>query len=588
MNSTSFACPFRVPSVTWSPRRVGMTVSSSSSGSRRSSDDDLTLHEMMGKYDESYVYERETDILSDSDPTDCEDCADTDADTGLDGGDEQDPEDLDFIDKDSFQDLNLADTDRGPRRLGHSSYYHLPNELSRKLSRHRESSVRRAGTAARRGAKARSGPRRRRPRDGTASRSLGGTPISNRRKPLDNISEVRNQQSPARLAMQRTLFVEDSTVETVKRRSNSVSYVSRSCEVRQSIPGGSYLANFDSEIALIEADKEADKKYKELIMEAEHILVSMKASTPILGSPRRALNNPPANKRVELLRNAELDVVPKVRGVDSIPGSPKFCGSPRFSPKKNHITNFMQINSPELSRRESNSNTNENVFSSPKKLLIHAPIIQKPVIPKPIEINKVGKCPNSPRMPRKNLCPASPSRNSDSSSAHTNGHSKKSPPICRPMTPQPTSPLLHIDDDSDDSTEKEQSNVNTKEQIDSIKFQQSIKNIAFLDKNRIPLNVDSQSGDSSSLVGGTSSSSDGDDQNKRTRDKRPPLLTFRSVDIGHRVPDSGYCPQSEPVKRKVYSCSATFDRLQKSLEPHHLIRQKSDGEASTTDEQGKI
>lgn len=560
-----------------------MTVSSSSSGSRRSSDDDLTLHEMMGKYDESYVYERETDILSDSDPTDCEDCADTDADTGLDGGDEQDPEDLDFIDKDSFQDLNLSDTERGPRRLGHSSYYHLPNELSRKLSRHRESSARRAGSAARRGAKARSGPRRRRPRDPTASRSLGGTPISNRRKPLDNISEVRNHQSPVRLSMHRTLFVEDSRMESFKRRSNSVSYVSRSCEVRQSIPGGNYLANFDSEMALIEADKEADKKYKELIMEAEHILVSMKASTPILGSPRRALSNPPANKRVELLRNAEIDVVPKVRGVDSTPSTPKYCGSPRFSPKKNHITNFMQINSPELSRRESNVNPNENIFSSPKKLLIHAPVIQKVVIPKPVEISKVGKCPNSPRMPRKAMCPGSPSKRSES--PVMNGH-KKSPPICRPMTPQPTSPLLHIDDDSDDSTEKEHSSVNTKEQIDSIRFQESIKNIVFLDKTKLPLHTDSQSGDSSSLVGGTSSSSDGDGDHKRVKGKRPPLLTFRSVDIGHRVPDSGYCPQSEPVKRKVYSCSATFDRLQKSLEPHHLIRQKSDGEATATDERG--
>lgn len=51
---------------------------------------------MMGKYDESYIYEKETDILSDSDPTDCE----SDIDTGQDGGDEEDngEEELDFID----------------------------------------------------------------------------------------------------------------------------------------------------------------------------------------------------------------------------------------------------------------------------------------------------------------------------------------------------------------------------------------------------------------------------------------------------------------------------------------------------------
>lgn len=40
------------------------------------SDDDVTLNEMLGKFDESYIYEKETDILSDSDPTDCEEQAD--------------------------------------------------------------------------------------------------------------------------------------------------------------------------------------------------------------------------------------------------------------------------------------------------------------------------------------------------------------------------------------------------------------------------------------------------------------------------------------------------------------------------------
>lgn len=37
------------------------------------SEDDVTLNELLGKFDESYVYEKETDILSDSEPTDCED-----------------------------------------------------------------------------------------------------------------------------------------------------------------------------------------------------------------------------------------------------------------------------------------------------------------------------------------------------------------------------------------------------------------------------------------------------------------------------------------------------------------------------------
>lgn len=548
----------------------------------------------MGKYDESYVYERETDILSDSDPTDCEDCGDTDADTGQDGGDEQDPDDLDFIDKDSFQDLNLSDSERGPRRLGHSNYYHFPNELSRKLSRHRDNSARRSTSGSRKretAAKPRA-PRRRRPRD-PATRSLGGTPLSHRRKPLDDISEIRSHQSPVRMSVQRTVVIQDSRIDALKRRSNSVSYVSRTCAVKQSVPGGGFLANFDSEIALIEADKEADKKYKELILEAENILVTMKASTPILGSPRRVmLNNPPPNKRVELLRNAECDLNPKVRGVDSVPGSPKLCGSPRFSPKKNHITNFMQINSPELSRRESNNNSsvNENIFSSPKKLLVHSPIVHKQVISKTIEPSRQSvRCPNSPRMLRRNVNTMGPPRNMVQSNQpgspilQLNGRNiNTSSPVCRPRTPQPVSQMLHIDDDSDESTEKEQISVHKK--IDSSK--KSPKKASFL--GRTPPHKGDNAGYNNNLAGTSSSSDDAEQIKKDPTDKRPPLLTFRSIDIGHRVPDSGYCPQSEPVKRKVYSGSATFDRLQKSLDSHHLIRQKSDGEASTVDDQGNL
>lgn len=101
-------------------RRDSLCSSTSSSGGSRTplhgsgcasggapSDDDLTLNEMLGRYDESYVYEKETDILSDSDPTDCdeeygdEEALDADDDPeapGRAGGDEEDVDDFDFID----------------------------------------------------------------------------------------------------------------------------------------------------------------------------------------------------------------------------------------------------------------------------------------------------------------------------------------------------------------------------------------------------------------------------------------------------------------------------------------------------------
>lgn len=49
-------------------------------------------------------------------------------------------------------------------------------------------------------------------------------------------------------------------------------------------------------------------------------------------------------------------------------------------------------------------------------------------------------------------------------------------------------------------------------------------------------------------------------------DMKPSLANFRTFDLGHTYADSSrYCPQSEPVKRKIYTCSATFDKLQKTL-----------------------
>ena len=50
---------------------------------------------------------------------------------------------------------------------------------------------------------------------------------------------------------------------------------------------------------------------------------------------------------------------------------------------------------------------------------------------------------------------------------------------------------------------------------------------------------------------------------------------------------SYYCPQSEPVKRKVYVGSATYGRIQKSLGDRHVLLRNSDGDtADTADDTG--
>ncbi|XP_048489343.1 formin-like protein 7 [Plutella xylostella] len=75
---------------------------------------------------------------------------------------------------------------------------------------------------------------------------------------------------------------------------------------------------------LLEADREAERKYRELIREAEKLLVSVS----------RAPLEPPHNPRIRELRATEVE-------------------APRRSPERTHITNFMRANSPEPPRRVS-------------------------------------------------------------------------------------------------------------------------------------------------------------------------------------------------------------------------------------------
>ncbi|XP_046742123.1 uncharacterized protein LOC124408889 isoform X2 [Diprion similis] len=387
--------------------------SSSSSGSSltrsvRSSEDDITLNEMMGKYDESYVYEKETDILSDSDPTDCEDYVDSlsDIDTGQDGGDENEPfenDDFDFIDNGSILELDKLDSYAGFRNTGHCTYFTFSSELSRKGTRLRESFLRRRtkDESSSHRSSVRSGSRRQSTRgrkadekpsdkrkkrvsqrrkqsfaekcdDETAnlnrvlvermllknsgfnqgSRSVGGTPICLRRRKCD----VNKNLSPVKLiqdsALVRSVIAEN---EVAKRRSNSVSYVNGNA-VRSRLIGGAYMATFASEIALMEADKEADRKYKELILEAENILVNMKNnSSPVVMPSPRKIHNGLANKRVELIKNTELNIelaLSKSRNSQPELQSGSIRDLEHTSPKRQFaqpcspIRKFMERNSP--------------------------------------------------------------------------------------------------------------------------------------------------------------------------------------------------------------------------------------------------
>lgn len=318
--SSSSCSSLSAASLHWDPSLVRQG-SKLLSGSEE--EDDCTLNEMMGKYDESYVYEKETDILSDSDPTDCE----TDIDTGQDGGDEDDPleREIDFIDNGSFLEFNVDV--KNDRNTGRCTYF---NFEQRKISQSRRKPSRRSQKqdnvkpSSERRRKSNSSRKKHKIEidkklNIEGSKSAGATPISVRRMKQHPLSKLVAENR-------------------LKKRSNSVSF------------SRDPVSTFD------QRDKEADRKYKELIVEAEHILMSMKGS---IQSPRRLPG--PANKRVEMLRSTESskpDAFIKNRLTEDISNihlsriPSNNYNSPRFSPKRNHITNFINNNSPVLVRRD--------------------------------------------------------------------------------------------------------------------------------------------------------------------------------------------------------------------------------------------
>lgn len=174
-----------------------------------------------------------------------------------------------------------------------------------------------------------------------------------------------------------------------------VSYVNGNV-VRRHVAGNTYMTTFASEIALIEADKEADRKYRELILEAENILVSMqKYQTPLpcVPSPSRKLHNGLANKRVELIKNTELNIelaLSKSRNSQPELQSGSIRDLEHTSPKRQFtqpcspIHRFMERNSP--------------AGFAPKE---PPPVFRQ---------HELSKCPDSPAMTRRTTPQSSPSR----------------------------------------------------------------------------------------------------------------------------------------------------------------------------------
>ncbi|XP_035912237.1 uncharacterized protein LOC118512227 isoform X2 [Anopheles stephensi] len=569
-------------------------------GSNQDSDEDATLNEMMGKFDESYHYEKETDILScsDSDPTDCP----TDIDTGQDAGDECDTDDLldlDFIDTGSVQEVPDKEI---YRHTTSCSIHHFPERKASCKQQRTQRSKRTnesGGGSKRRKKLVRT---RKKTTDHAAlgagsgggdsaavvsrgCRSLGGTPVSLRRNQPDPEMRTPTRGSP------------------LTNRCNSLTFTEvHSLHSR-------ILAISESEKALLRADLEADVKYKQLIHEAESILFSMKSNSSIcikdlanvpppplpprepqpppstaslvketpaaaattIASPRRVCN-PPANKRVEMLRNCEADLrrelaktcsqkcadgvgnpaeLNPAEGVIvnkrlevlryetacslSAPNSPK--NTRVLLPRKTHVSNFIhhQARPPCSSDGGVANDLKQSANQSPpppppRRLMSKSPTIMRRRFRSQSPHLNIESDSDSDEV----------SRNLDSKAngkAHRTNHGNNKENLTNhPQPIHPSSQPTHKD-----VTGKQMNN-----------FRHTIHG---------PAVTNGEDGydytDEAAITNGTHA----------TGMHKSPLISFRSVDIGSPVTDDSYCPQSEPLKRKIYTCSAAFEKIQRSL--HH-------------------
>lgn len=392
-------------------------------------------------------------IYSDSDRTDCV------SDLGQEAGDECDTDDLldvEYIDKSSRQDTEKSHQAAEKKKQSKSKANKKAQEnqpkkrkkMLRKRSKNSESSVLRSPIASHRGC-----------------RSVGGTPVSIRRN--EKAAERRQLETP------------------LSNRSNSLTF----SEVH--LIHNRMLAISESEKALIKADLEADVKYRQLIHEAESILVSMKTnSTPkevpttVISSPRRVCNVP-TNKRVEMLRNCEVDLK---RELSKTSSGNKFVDAP---PTNAHAVIHKRL---EMLRYE----TSMSAPSSPKTNRV-API--KTHVTNFIYQNEMELLPR--RDSTSKIQPKSPA-----------------PLRRRFLTPKQDD----SDSESDNKSTRSKGKENSSKKLNKAKAEpEPAKN-------------------------------------------NPPMISFRSVVCNNAEAEDLFFPQSEPLKRKIYSCNSTIDKIQRSLD----------------------
>lgn len=333
-------------------------------------------------------------------------------------------------------------------------------------------------------------------------RSVGGTPVLIRRS--GGNSERRNPHD-----------------SSLTNRSNSLTF----SEVH--LIHSRMLGISDSEKALIKADFEADIKYRQLIHEAESILISMKSNlaptspvppiipppTAVINSPRRVCNVP-TNKRVEMLRNCEVDLKRELSKTAQGAATAKSQVSNDLPPSNAHTVINKRL---EMLRYE----TSMSAPSSPKNNRV-API--KTHITNFIYQNEIEL--------------SSPRHNGSSNAVEQQNSPKKSPKRSpSQLRRRFFAPRHDADSDSDSDNKSTQSRASGKENY-------SLRHVS-TSSNVITIRTEPKS----------------------TFPQPPPMISFRSVICNNMTTEETFLPQSEPLKRKIYSRNnKTIDKIQRSLE----------------------
>ncbi|PNF29201.1 hypothetical protein B7P43_G10777, partial [Cryptotermes secundus] len=585
----------------------------SHSNSSDLSDDDLTLNEMLGKYDESYVYEKETDILSDSDPTDCEeDYGETDCDAGQDGGDERDPQDdeeLDFIDNGSYLELSPVDLDDGIEKSSSSAKgivnkghctYHLPHsgaEFQRKPTmRFRESFMRRS--SGRRhlvkdeNANGSPGPSSRR----ASVRKFSNEEVLSRRSSRDG-SRHRKHHEPVAAANSTVSGNPSSRSSTEKKKMRCS--MRRSCSVRGGTNRSVLLAsnnngvtfNSKEKISIVEAENSGVYNLNRILMQKMLFRVSESGTRSAGNTPvsmrKKIVNDEVTEVRKKVLspsrvrphtesnrlhlaannnhNNRDLQMSPSM--ADALMKKRSYsvsCGARTSVPTSSYLTTFSSEIALIEADKEADRKYKELILeaehilvsmkgNSEKCLSFHAPT-------PPPRICK-GRSDRSINENENEITETEEHFDLEKSAEDENNVIKKPAFIRKAFN----SPNRIVD-----------RNQGTTRNGEDMRGGQCTppSRTCNEEKRQRELGRRGSGCAPEGLVHASSSSSmdtEGSVTPKQSPDKspvqqRPPLVTFRSIDLGHELGGPGYCPQSEPVKRKVYTCSATFDRLQKTLE----------------------